>query len=218
MAALLSIIAIIVLAGALLLAGDKNPGTNTKVKKPTTTCTGKEVTLKHIKSLHRCAVETALASLENGDSQENVKRKVDLAMCYAILFYDNVAEYPCPECGEKTIFDKDWITFIRKELPLMRELVAEIAQISGLSIKLEEHQLCKSCSPENSPMLINLVVTYSDGTLQITELDKASGLKSLKAVFKAIFPKLFSEKIELSQEDIDTARSLLGIKSVPDKK
>ncbi|MHC9541391.1 MAG: hypothetical protein AB9903_17950 [Vulcanimicrobiota bacterium] len=79
------------------------------------------------------------------------------AMCYAPKIYEpKNAEYVCSKCGRKTVYP-GYMDFNVNDIKNCRRYVNSITQIS---IKLDESEFCKKCSPGvTSPKLV-LVVNY----------------------------------------------------------
>jgi hypothetical protein len=67
-----------------------------------------------------------------------------VASCYAVATPPNRAEYTCAVCGEKTIYARDLIRLVEHDLVECRRLVPAI---EGVSVRLDESQLCARCSP-----------------------------------------------------------------------
>jgi len=76
------------------------------------------------------------------------------AMCYSRVAPPKTADYICPTCGEKSLYTTNSEFFIW-ELPQIR---ASVKNNKFISIKLDESQFCKKCSPkiENPQLCITL--------------------------------------------------------------
>jgi hypothetical protein len=67
------------------------------------------------------------------------------AMCYKVAAIPNRAEYICPVCGHKTLYNDDKAVFINNDLPVCRSIAPTLVEID---CKLDESQFCKKCHPE----------------------------------------------------------------------
>lgn len=116
-------------------------------------------------SLTKEEVEKKLKILAKSTAPSNLSQG---AMCYKVAGPPDRVEYVCPVCGEKTIYasksedNYDGLYYqtaeiINKDIPECRRLEKEIREIS---IKVDEKQFCKKCSPKIlNPELI-LIVKY----------------------------------------------------------
>ncbi|MGV8125324.1 MAG: hypothetical protein AB2L14_36725 [Candidatus Xenobiia bacterium LiM19] len=79
------------------------------------------------------------------------------AMCYAPKIYNpKKAEYICQKCGRKTVYP-GYMDFNVSDIQNCRRYVNSITQIS---IKLDESEFCKKCSPAVKTPLLVLEVNY----------------------------------------------------------
>jgi hypothetical protein len=67
------------------------------------------------------------------------------AMCYKTAATPNRAEYICPVCGHKTIYNDYMAVFINRDLQECRSIAASLTEIE---CKLDESQFCQKCHPE----------------------------------------------------------------------
>ncbi len=97
-----------------------------------------------------------------GQSKAPTELKVG-AMCYAPRMLPSVVHYNCPLCGHKTVFSASsgvhvqQISFVTSDLPGSRLLVKKI---TAVSLKLDESELCRKCSPKVASPHVWLVVMY----------------------------------------------------------
>jgi len=94
------------------------------------------------------------------------------AMCYFSAPEPNAANYVCPKCGEKTLYpaapsgiEVDWgakagAATVEWEVPECRRAVAKIR---GISVELDESELCARCSPDVTDRRLSLVVRHPEG-------------------------------------------------------
>jgi predicted RNA-binding Zn-ribbon protein involved in translation (DUF1610 family) len=80
------------------------------------------------------------------------------AMCYAVMPASPVADYVCPDCGEKTQYADGPGRWALGEVEACRRLVEEIDE---LDVSLDESELCASCGGAEKPQLI-LEIHYED--------------------------------------------------------
>jgi hypothetical protein len=117
-------------------------------------------------------VNWLLARLESQPAPDVVEG----AMCYSAIAAPAVAEYICPVCGEKTIYDYSQSAFIDWELQSFRRFVESIDSNTEFQVTLDERLFCEFCAPEDSsgnPGLV-LVVKPEEGedvVNRVTELD-----------------------------------------------
>ena len=92
------------------------------------------------------------------------------AMCYKPAMPPKSADYTCPKCGEKTLYNLETaedrnqatkaIGAVNVDIPNCRRT---IKLIKGLNVSLDETQFCKKCSPDiQSPKLV-LIINYEGG-------------------------------------------------------
>jgi len=107
-------------------------------------------------------INILLSRLESTEPPEQVMG----AMCYEPMSAPAVAEYICPVCGEKTVYNYSQSAFINWELAGCRRMADSINIHTDFEVVLDERQFCDFCSPDSSsdePSLL-LRVTYSDST------------------------------------------------------
>lgn len=102
--------------------------------------------LLEIQGLSVEQVNFLLARLE----REEAPAPVFGAMCYGPMAMPQVADYICPLCGEKTIYETNQAPFILWELPAARRLAESINQSTEFSVVLDETQFCSFCSTEDA--------------------------------------------------------------------
>ena len=93
------------------------------------------------------------------------------AMCYKPAGPPARAEHVCPTCGERTLYavaepegGVDWTQASRTllhtvtgDLPACRR---QIKEIDGLTVELDESELCRHCRPAVTTPRLGLVVSY----------------------------------------------------------
>ena len=81
------------------------------------------------------------------------------AMCYKVAMPEDRAEYVCPVCGHKTLYESQTGLYLNRDLTSCRGLVKGLSQIGA---RLDESQFCKHCNPDfkDTPSLC-LITKYS---------------------------------------------------------
>lgn len=112
-------------------------------------------------SLSMQQVNALLARLELREPPEPVMG----AMCYEAMAYPAVAEYVCPVCGEKTLYEDTHTGFIEWELPGCRRMAESVNALTEFEIILDETMFCRFCSEgaEEDPGLLLRVVSSDSG-------------------------------------------------------
>ncbi len=94
------------------------------------------------------------------------------AMCYDIASPPELAEYTCPVCGEKTLYDISQSSFITRELEGCRRMAESINEYTDFEITLDEGLFCDFCSADaegENPTLI-LRVIHANGFQVLNEV------------------------------------------------
>jgi hypothetical protein len=211
MAAVLSIIAVIILAGSLFLVGcNKLPWSNN------TTCTGQEVTVQNIKSLQKCQVEDMLRKIESNPKSISVIR----AGCYVWVSFDDPAEYICPVCGHKTIYDKKYYIFSNDQLNAIKRTFEEFKSKSPLEVSLDYSSLCGYCNRNAKQRGIFLEVTYGDGSKSKADIDGEQDFRAILALLEGKNAITYEgENIQEALKQKSThLRKLLGLPKAEEKK
>ncbi len=96
------------------------------------------------------------------------------AMCYSPVLLPQHADYICPDDGEKTVYNVSMAEFIAWELPKIRAMIPKLKE-QGLDISLDEHELCKVCSPNVTDPVISIIISYGND-LHSMQIDNARDL------------------------------------------
>ena len=115
-------------------------------------------------SLSMDQINILLARLEIEEPPEPVRG----AMCYEAMAYPLVAEYICPVCGEKTIYNDSQTGFIEWELQACRRIVESLNEYTEFDISLDETLFCDFCSDstdEDPTLLLRVASTDSTETV-----------------------------------------------------
>lgn len=81
------------------------------------------------------------------------------AMCYEMAVPMTRADYVCPKCGNRTLYEDKYgmAEFVDGTIPACRRLVKEI---TGVRFELDESQFCRVCSRRVKDPTLNLIVHY----------------------------------------------------------
>jgi hypothetical protein len=132
-------------------------------------------------------------------------------MCYEAMAYPAVAEYVCPVCGEKTVYDDGNTGFIEWELQGARRLAESIDQLTAFDVILDETVFCGFCTPdlEGEPYLMLRVRSDSVETVNRVGL---TDLRMLASFLEGRLYYLTSNDAQMPlQEHADRLRELLGM-------
>lgn len=161
-----------------------------------------------IKSLSMDQINFLLARLET----EEAPAPVFGAMCYEMMAAPLVAEYVCPVCGEKTLYENTHTAFIEWEIDGARRLAESINQSTDFTIELDETLFCDFCSDDADagPGLL-LRVIHEDGE----EFVNRVSLTDLRKLSSFLHGRLYwltdNDSQEPLQNDVDRIREMLGI-------
>ena len=160
-----------------------------------------------IKSLSMDQINILLARLEIEEPPEPVRG----AMCYEAMAYPLVAEYICPVCGEKTIYNDLHTGFIEWELQACRRMVDSLNEYTEFNISLDETQFCDFCSDssDEEPVLL-LRVASTDSTEAVNGIT-IHDLRILDSFLQGNLYYLSSNESQYPLQDCsDRIRQLLG--------
>lgn len=161
-----------------------------------------------IKPLSIQQVNFLLARLEREEPPEPVFG----AMCYEMMAAPAVAEYICPVCGEKTLYEDFQTAFIEWELQGARRLAESIDAATEFDVTLDETLFCSYCSEDtvDQPYLILRVVPEEGevvmNRVSITDLNKLDSFLQGR-----LYWLTDNDSQEPLQNDGDRIRELLGL-------
>jgi len=124
--------------------------------------TGPPVVLSpdQIEVLDRAAIRALLERAAKTRPPDELKMG---AMCYSMAAPPERADYLCPECGGRTLYEQGMAREVEWELPYCRREFEKLKKVAGDAVSLNESQFCRECSPDaQNPQLV-LNVTYRDG-------------------------------------------------------
>lgn len=166
------------------------------------------VSADSIKKLSVREISMMLARLENEEPPEVVHG----AMCYRVAGPPSIAEYTCPVCGEKTIYDDSNTGFIENRLGTARRLAESIEANTEFQVMLDESRYCAFCSGDSAenPSLV-LRVVREDGE-EISNPVSLTQLRMLDSFLKGNLYWLTETDGQMPLKDsADSMRRLLGI-------
>jgi predicted RNA-binding Zn-ribbon protein involved in translation (DUF1610 family) len=102
------------------------------------------------------------------------------AMCYEPVAMPQVAEYVCPVCGEKTVYEGSEARLVEFELPEARRIMGEMAAVTDLEMELDESRFCQACDEEGveTPEMV-LRVQWDDGR-EVSNVVSVTDLRMLR--------------------------------------
>lgn len=114
-------------------------------------------------------------------SKKQIEQKLDIlstspvpanlemgAMCYEMAMAPDTASYICPECGTRTLYNRDFnyntVEYIEWELGAVKR---EIDKVEGINIDINEIEFCRNCSPdiENPNLLLYINIEGTSDTI-----------------------------------------------------
>jgi hypothetical protein len=189
MGAVIGFAAAVLLVSCLLLSGSRvfaepplTPPPAAAAGPPAATSTEK------IKSLDRTAIRGLLKKLSESPVPKGEKMG---AMCYDTAPPPRRADYVCPKCGERTLYDetkmdtKEWVekgrsSTVAWEIPECRREFKELQKLAGDSISLDESQFCKKCSPKVTEPKLVLHITLKGEKARDVEKIKHGDIRILR--------------------------------------
>lgn len=162
-----------------------------------------------LRSLSRTQVNILLARLEN----EKPPASTMGAMCYSPVMNPTSADYICPVCGEKTVYDFNHSAFIDWELPGCRRFVESINGNTEFDVQLDETQYCDFCSPDSSSDNLSLLleVTHENGETVVNAVT-VTDLRMLDSFLEGnLYYSTSNDGQYPLQEYSERIRTLLGL-------
>ena len=160
------------------------------------------------RSLSRTEINLLLAKLEFTEPPEVVMG----AMCYAPMMMPSTAEYICPGCGEKTVYDSSFASFIDWELAGCRRMAETINSSTDFNVTLDESLFCDFCSPETAETPVLLLKVINENGNEIENRITIVDLRMLESFLQGnLYYSTFNDSQRPLQEYADRMRLLLGI-------
>ena len=137
------------------------------------------------------------------------------AMCYDVAGPPEVAEYVCPICKEKTLYDFSQSAFITWELEGCRRMAESIDERTEFDVTLDERLFCDFCLPntkEETPSLV-LKVLHENGSEHLNEIS-ITDLRVLDAFLQGNLYYTDEYEAHYPIKDFsDRVRELLGVEA-----
>lgn len=161
------------------------------------------------RSLSRAQLNILLARLENEPPPESTMG----AMCYSPVVAPTSADYICPYCGEKTLYDYPNAAFIEWELPGCRRFAESINESTSFEIRLNESQFCDFCSPDSSSETLTLFleVTHENGETIVNAVTVTDLRMVLSFLQGNLYFSSFNDAQSPLQDHSERIRTLLGL-------
>jgi hypothetical protein len=181
------------------------------------------VTTTDMKTLDRKAIKLLLKNIVNSPAPKNLKQG---ATCYKTAMPPNRADYICPKCGERTLYDDsslDWkqpnahlkahARDVLLYIPACRREFEQLRKITKDAIVFDESQFCRKCSPNTVNPKRMLHIFYSDGTKYDFENINSSDLRELHDLFEGKMVTKGENDSEFAmQQCLTQIQKVLGIK------
>jgi hypothetical protein len=223
MEAIIGIIAAALVVVCLLLSGSRGFSQTTAGPPGKTDKPPAATTAEKIKSLDREQVRDLLKKLVNTPAPKDLKSS--FAMCYNTAPPPTRADYVCPKCGERTVYDagdnvppleradRDTIPIVQWEIAACRRKMKGLQKVAGDAMSLDEAQFCRKCSPKvNAPKLV-LHVKYKGEKPRDIENIESEDLRLLQDFLagKSVTEDDAGCK-SLLKDDLPRLQELLGVK------
>lgn len=179
------------------------------------------VSVEGMQSLDRAAVRAMLKRLAETPPPTQLATG---AMCYAMASPPNRADYICPKCGERTLYDNSkyktekpydmgiaWT--VERELPYCRSEFQELRKIAGHAIEFDESQFCRKCSPNVTKPKLVLHISYKDDNVRDVEAIDHHDLRILRKFLAGELKTTSDNEGEAPlKNDLPRLQELLGVK------
>jgi hypothetical protein len=139
------------------------------------------MTAKKLSELSRSEIQVMLRELANAPVPVPESQNAG-AMCYTVVAPPTRADYVCPECGERTLYEIDLASTIEWALPAARHNFQQLCEVAVGAI-LDESQFCRKCRPEVDLPQLGLKVTYEGNDVQEVSGVRSEDLRILHEFF-----------------------------------
>jgi len=153
-------------------------------------------------------INLLLARLESEEPPEVING----AMCYRVAGPPSVAEYTCPLCGEKTIYQDHRTELIEYQLETARRLAESVDSFTEFDVLLDESLFCSFCSQGSTDdARLVLRIISSDGE-EVSNIVSLTDLRILISFLRGELCWLneYDARIPLKDQS-DRIRRLLGL-------
>jgi ribosomal protein L37AE/L43A len=206
MATIVWLVAVVLFVGFLLVgAGCTRHGTTAESRPPVVR------TAEQVSRLDREQVRQLLQRVAKVPPPTTTKIG---AMCYKPANAPQRAEYACPKCGERTLYEDRAATLVEWEVNRCRREFAELKKVADAAVVLDESQLCRQCCPEGKPPAIVLRLVFDDGTQHVVEGVTANDVRLVREFLAGNLLHIESNDAETPlQQHLPRLKELLGEKS-----
>jgi hypothetical protein len=188
MGMLVGIVAAVLLLACLFFAGSCSSRTASGPSSGAAPNRPPVVLAAGMKSLDRAAIRAMLKRLANTPAPENTSFG---AMCYKPASLPKRADYVCPKCGERTLYDdsklstEEWVKnglarIVEREIPSCRREFQGLRKVAGDAMTLDESQFCRKCSPSVTEPKLVLHICYDGGKVRDIEKIDHGDLRMLR--------------------------------------
>lgn len=134
------------------------------------------------------------------------------AMCYEPVAMPQVAEYVCPVCGEKTVYDGSQARLVEYELPEARRIMSEMTEVTDLDLALDESPFCAACVPETDSLPGMILRVRYDGGSEVSNVVTVTDLRMLRGFLRGrLYYLTFNDAQRPLKPHVPRLRELLGL-------
>lgn len=217
MGTIFGIIVALALVFCLLFAGgcssrtSPSPASSTPTLPAVTTI----VTTAELKSLNRAAVRALLKKLADSPPPKHLALG---AMCYEPMSRIARADYVCPKCGERTLYEnnksREYIAeIVERGIPCCRREFDKLRRVANEAFSLDELQFCRKCSPTVVEPKLTLHISYADGKTRDVENISYIDLRILHELLSGkLVSKDGRDRESPLKDSLPRLEELLGVK------
>ncbi len=160
------------------------------------------------RALSRTEINLLLSKLEFTEPPEVVMG----AMCYAPMMLPSSADYICPDCGEKTVYDSSFSSFIDWEIAGCRRMADNINLNTEFDVVLDESRFCDFCSQETAETPVLLLKVINEDGDEIINRITIMDLRMLESFLQGNLYYLSSNDSQRPLQDYgERMRTILGL-------
>ena len=161
-----------------------------------------------LKPLSMQQVNLLLERLEREEPPEPVFG----AMCYDMMGPPAVAEYICPVCGEKTLYNDFQTAFIEWELQGARRLAESLDASTEFQIILDETLFCDYCSEDSEEETSLILRVLPEQGEEVVNRVSLTDLRKLDSFLQGrLYWLTDNDSQEPLQDYVERLRHLLGL-------
>ncbi len=168
-----------------------------------------EMISQNLQTLSSEQINILLARLEAEEPPEITMG----AMCYDMVGPPSVAEYVCPICQEKTLYDFSQSAFISWELEGCRRMAESINELTDFEVSLDERLFCDFCLPNTEKENQSLVLrVLNDDEVEILNKVSITDLRMLDSFLQGNLYYMDEYEAQFPLNEFsDRMRELLGV-------